>query len=109
MRLALKYCGSCNPYVNLPRIARHLTQIVTKVNNLELIPFSETDIDVIIILCGCPRACANKQEVRARAKFTLIIAGESVNGTPVTEENLPTVIEFELFKILRQLTNEEVI
>jgi hypothetical protein len=85
----------------LRRIARHLAGVAEERGDFELVPLSETDIDVVVILCGCPRACGNKEEVRARARRCLVTAGESVNGRAVPEAELPTAVEQELVKILR--------
>ncbi|MGB8706985.1 MAG: hypothetical protein WCD72_03410 [Dehalococcoidia bacterium] len=100
VKVALKYCGSCNPRVNLPRIARHLAKVAEERGDFQLVPLSEDDIDVVVILCGCPRACGNKEEVRARAKRSLFTAGESVNRQAVPETQLPIAVEQELVKIL---------
>jgi len=99
VKVALKYCGSCNPRVDLSRIARHLAKVAEERGDFQLVPLSE-NIDVVVILCGCPRACGNKEEVRARAKRSLLTAGESVNRRAVPEAQLPTVVEQELDKIL---------
>jgi hypothetical protein len=99
-RVALKYCGSCNPSVDLSRITRYLVKKAGERGNFELVPLSEKDIDVVVILCGCPRACGDKEEVRAMAKWTLLVCGESVNKRAVTESELPLAVEEELGKIL---------
>ena len=100
VKVALKYCGSCNPRVDLSRIARHLSKVAEEREDFQLVPLSENDIDVVVILCGCPRACGNKEEVRARAKRSLFTAGESVNRQAVPETQLPMAVEQELVKIL---------
>ena len=99
-KVALKYCGSCNPRVDLRRIARHLAKVAEERGDFQLVPLSENDIDVVVILCGCPRACGNKEEVTARARRSLFTAGESVNRQAVPESELPQVVERELNKIL---------
>jgi len=100
VKVALKYCGSCNPRVDLSRIARHLTKVAEERGDFQIVPLSENDIDVVVILCGCPRACGNKEEVRARAKRSLFTAGESVNRQTVPETQLPMAVEQELVRIL---------
>lgn len=74
MKVALKYCGSCNPQVDLASIGRYLAEIVARQPDFELAPLSANDVDVVVILCGCPRACGNKPEVRARAKRYLLFS-----------------------------------
>jgi sulfite reductase beta subunit-like hemoprotein len=86
--------------VDLPRIARHLAKIADERGDFRVVPLSENGIDVVIILCGCPRACGNKAEVRTRAKQSLVIAGESLGGRVVPETYLPSAAEKELIKIL---------
>jgi hypothetical protein len=104
VKVALKYCGSCNPRVDLSRIARHLARVAEEQGDFQLVPLSENDVDVMVILCGCPRACGNKEEVRARAKRSLFTAGESVNRRAVPETQLPIAVEQELSKILDSQT-----
>jgi sulfite reductase beta subunit-like hemoprotein len=99
-RVALKYCGSCNPRVDLSRIARHLAKVAEEHGDFELIPLSENDIDVVVILCGCPRACGDKDEVRSRAKHNLVVCGEAVSRVAVPENELPLTVEKELIEIL---------
>ena len=99
-RIALKYCGSCNPLVDLTRVARHVTRMADKRGEFELVPVSGEKIDIVVILCGCHRACGNKEEVRARAKQSLVIAGESLEGRPVPEKCLPVATEQALVKTL---------
>ncbi len=96
IKIALKYCGCCNPKVNLTSIARYLSNVVQDRGDFRLVPLSEDDIDVVVILCGCPRSCGNKVEVRARAKRSLIVAGESLSGLAVPEADLPAAVAREL-------------
>ena len=70
--------------------------------DFQLVPLSEDDIDLAVIICGCPRACGNKAEFRARAKETLVICGDVVNGRNVPESELPLAVEQELGKILTE-------
>jgi hypothetical protein len=86
--------------VDLGRIARRLVKAAGNRESFELVPLSENDIDVVVILCGCPRACGDKEEVRSRAKQNLVVCGESVNRRAVPENELPLAVEQELDKIL---------
>ena len=103
VKVALKYCGSCNPFVNLPGIARQVAQLAGQRGDFHLVPLSEDGIEVVVILCGCPRACGDKEEFKARAKHSLLIAGESLSRRPVPERCLPLALEKELIKILEQM------
>ena len=86
--------------MDLTRIARHLTKLAETRGDFQFVPMLEDAIDVVVILCGCPRACGNKPEVRARAGQSLLTAGESINGRHVPEAHLPSTVEQELIKIL---------
>jgi hypothetical protein len=90
--------------VDLSKITRHLIQLAGKRGDFELVPLSESNIATVIILCGCPRACGDKKEVRAGAVWSLVIAGGSVRGKPIPEKSLPTAVERELVEILEHLT-----
>jgi hypothetical protein len=77
-----------------------LARVAEERGDFHLVPLSEDSIDAVVILCGCPRACGNKAEVRARAGKSLLTAGESINGRHVPEAHLPSAVEQELIKIL---------
>lgn len=100
-RLALKYCGSCNPQIHLRRIANYLVRVAGRQHDFELVSLATRDTDVIAILCGCPRACGNKAEVRARARYCLVVAGESLDGKLISEANLPIALEEALTRVIR--------
>jgi hypothetical protein len=100
IKVAVKYCGCCNPYVNLTEIAHHLADLAKTRGDFVLVPSSEDKIDVVVILCGCPRACGNKEEFQSRAKHHLLVAGESINGSTVQEKHLPQTVQKELENIL---------
>jgi len=88
----------------LTRIARHLSRLAEQRGDFELVSFSDEDeADVVVILCGCPRACVDKKEIREKAKRSLLVAGESIDRRPVLERDLPSALEQELDKILKQL------
>lgn len=102
IKVALKYCGCCNPYIDLSRVTRHLAKLAEEHRDFELVPLSGNDVSVVVILCGCPRACGDKEEIRARARWSLVIAGESIGGKPVLEQGLLGAVEQELGKILSE-------
>ena len=98
--IALKYCGSCNPYVELTKIAHHLADMAKKRGDFQLLPISGGDIDIVVILCGCARACGDKEEVRARAREILVVAGNNIGGRPVTDTSLLPIFEIEMIRVL---------
>ena len=96
IKVAIKYCGCCNPQIDLSRIAHHLADMAEINADFSLVPYSEEKIDVVVILCGCPRACGDKEEVKTRARYHLLIAGENIDGKAVHEEHLTTALQQQL-------------
>jgi hypothetical protein len=47
---------------------------------------------LLVVLCGCRRACADREEYTSQAKHHLIIAGESLDGSPQGEKQLAFLI-----------------
>jgi hypothetical protein len=100
-KVAIKYCGSCNPQVNLAEIAAHLREMASRRWDFEIVPLGENNIDVVVILCGCPRACVNREDVKAVAKHSLLVADGFLQGKPVSENSLLGFLEKELDKIIK--------
>ncbi len=86
--MALKYCGSCNPLINLSQIGHDLLTAIEKEVGLVFVSPESNDINTLVILCGCARACGNKIETRVRAKKSILVAGETIDMIPVAEINI---------------------
>jgi len=99
-RVAVKYCGSCNPSIDTSQLGGHLAEVAAHVG-AELVSADFPDPDIIIIVCGCNHACVNKPEWRERAPRQIVIAGETLNGEPAPEKDLPAALEAAL---RRQIT-----
>ena len=54
---------------------------------------------MLVILCGCRRACADKEEYKSQAKRHLIIAGESLDGSKQSEQQLASLIAAEIGRL----------
>lgn len=61
MKVYVKYCGGCNPRFDRAKLAGILQE---ELNECE---FSESagGQDVSLIVCGCPSACADKNDAAA--------------------------------------------
>jgi len=92
IKVSLKYCGSCNPLIDLSRIGDELKEAIRKENNLRLVSSESNNVDAMVILCGCPRACGNKEENRAKAARSIVVAGETINMVPVAEKEISAVV-----------------
>lgn len=96
MRIALKYCGSCNPQIDVSEIGNSLKEAFRKEGSL--VSPEDSGIDVIVILCGCARACGDTEEIRGRAPRSVVVAGEAIDMTPIAGKAIST----EVIKKLRQ-------
>jgi len=92
VRVSLKYCGSCNPLIDLAKLGGELREALSQDNDLALVPPESAEIDIMLILCGCPRACGNKEEIRARAAHSIVVAGERVDMVPTQEKEISAVV-----------------
>ena len=92
MRIALKYCGSCNPEVDLSRIGGLVVE-KAQGQGWEVVPLAQVvEVDVLVLLCGCPRTCIDTEELRQKAKQTVLVAGKRLGWQPMAEEELPSAI-----------------
>lgn len=91
-KAALRYCGSCNPHFDLEKTGHSLVEAIARLPGFTLVPLSTDNIDLVIILCGCPRACGNKEEIRAIGKHHLLINGDSPRDTSALEASLLTIV-----------------
>lgn len=98
MRVAIKYCGSCNPQTDVGWIGCAVRRLLEE-RNIEIVPFDSANLDAAILLCGCPRACVDRPEVSRLAPATVVVAGETVNWTPTQEANIPSRVQRELEKL----------
>lgn len=89
MKVAIKYCGSCNPHIGLARLGQRLAAFL-RAEGQALSP--EENVDVIVILNGCRTACADRAEVRSMAGHAVVVAGTSVNGLEVAEADLVSAV-----------------
>jgi hypothetical protein len=67
--------------------------------DIEVVPLDSPVKDLLVILCGCPQACANTDEVKAMAPRQLVIAGESLAGTAQKEDSLARLLIKEIDRL----------
>jgi hypothetical protein len=68
--------------------------------DIEIVPLDSPGINLMIILCGCLRACADKDEIKAQAGQYLIVAGQSLAGTAQNEDRLAIMVAAEIDRLL---------
>ena len=96
IKIALKFCGSCNPEIGLSSLAGQIRKLTSAREDIRFVPFDTPQLDLLVILCGCRRACADREEYTAQARRHLIIAGESLDGSPQSEKQLASLIAAEI-------------
>ena len=103
LKVTLKYCGSCNPLIDLIQIGNKLKEAIENAPELQLVSPDDDHIDVVVILCGCPRMCGNKESFRSLAKNFIVIAGGTVDLVPVSEKDMPA----EILKKVKSFSSPE--
>jgi hypothetical protein len=73
-KIGIKYCGGCNPSYERVEMVQQVQSLlkdrfIFSVNDLQ-------DLDVMVLVSGCPRACANKKSNHPEVPSRLIV-GES--------------------------------
>ncbi|MCB2296092.1 hypothetical protein LGK95_21825 [Clostridium algoriphilum] len=58
MKIGIKYCGGCNPTYDRTEVVSRLKKHLSEGDSVETIK-QGIIYDIVVILCGCNRACAN--------------------------------------------------
>jgi hypothetical protein len=68
-KIGIKYCGGCNPSYERVEMVQEVQSLLK--NRFIFSIYDQQDSDIMLFVCGCPRACANKNsshpEVPSRA------------------------------------------
>ena len=75
-RLAIKFCGGCNPTIERGQLARIIRQDLA--DGVRWVS-AEEEVDLLLIICGCLTACADRTDVKEKAAQTLAIAGPRIS------------------------------
>ncbi len=69
LRLAVKYCGGCNPLIERGEVAREIREELPGARWVSW----EGESDLLVVINGCPTACAEREEIRKNSKASLVI------------------------------------
>ena len=77
MKIAVKYCGNCNPEIDTTRIVQMLREKfngkgVEFVQDLGFLPF------VPLLLCGCRKGCLDRDEITGALMQRIVVKGKTV-------------------------------
>ena len=75
-RLTIKFCGGCNPAFERTTVAQILRRGLSHVSWV----LPEEDADLLIVINGCLRGCAERPEVQQKALEVLSIRDHSVSA-----------------------------
>lgn len=74
-RLAIKFCGGCNPSYERGEVARIVKGSLPHVKWVSV----DEEIDLIIIINGCNSSCAQRPEIEEKGRFGLSIRGDGIS------------------------------
>ncbi len=78
-RLAIKFCGGCNPAIERGELARIIRQGLA--DGVRWVS-AEEEVDLLLIICGCLTACADRADVKEKAAQSLVVAGRTISMIP---------------------------
>ncbi len=68
-RLAIKFCGGCNPSYERGEVSRIVKESLTKVRWVSV----DAETDLLIIINGCNTSCAQRPEIEEKGRYCLSI------------------------------------
>jgi hypothetical protein len=79
-RLAIKFCGGCNPLLERGELAQKVRQGLSASQWVSW----EEESDLVLIINGCPTACADRAEIQKNSKACLVIQPGGVSDIEKT-------------------------
>jgi hypothetical protein len=89
--IGIKYCGGCNPVIDRVNLAREIVKLLPPVHSI-LNDECSNQWDIGILICGCPSACADHQEIRRLARHWFLVAGQTLDRNMIPENELADAI-----------------
>lgn len=94
MKIGVKFCGGCNPYIDRKRLVEKVKAIIPP-GKFTFEYFDFDDCEVFLVVNGCSLACAKVEQ----DKKAIIIAGFEISGKQYLEEDLPGEVAKRLLAI----------
>jgi len=99
MRIAVKYCGGCNPSIDRANLVGKLVMLLAEAQpTWELVSVNEGVYDAIILINGCPVGCVQKQFLTEQ-RPVFLIAGESLQRERIAENSLPKALLAQILRL----------
>ena len=100
MKIAVKYCGGCNPSIDRANLVGQLAMLLAEAQpEWKLVPLTDGEYDAVLLVNGCPVGCVQKQFVDEK-RPVFLIAGESLQRERISERDLPQ-------EVIRKIRNLE--
>lgn len=95
--VGVKFCGGCNPQIDRGKVFRQLKNLLPE--NYCVAPLGEREEwDTGLLICGCAVACADRPEVRKKARRWILVSGEMVDFWFTPEAEIASVVAQKLQK-----------
>ena len=105
-KLAVKYCGGCNPSIDRAELVGKVAVLLAERNaDWKLVTLKESDYDAVLLVNGCPVGCVQKQFLN-ETRPVILVAGESIQREKAAEAALPEKVA-ELLLSMNEKTDVE--
>lgn len=92
MKVGVKFCGNCNPHVDMPGLLKNLA---AEAEGVTFVRWEQGGYDILLVLSGCPADCAGRPDFAGRV---IIATSEAVDRWPTAADDLPAAILAALTK-----------
>lgn len=86
MKVGVKFCGNCNPCVDMPAL---LQELALRAEKVTFVRWDNAGYDVLLVLSGCRCDCSTRP---AFAGPIVVATNEAVDRWPVASDKLLAAI-----------------
>jgi hypothetical protein len=86
MKLKIKYCGGCNPFIDRSGLFKEVLDKLKSVTEVDIV---SDQAEIGLIIAGCPVCCVNQQEFEHQALKWVVVSGTLLNQVDVPLSQLP--------------------
>jgi hypothetical protein len=97
--IGIKYCGGCNPVIDRVSLVQEIEKLLPPDHSI-VNDESSTQWDIVIFVCGCHSACADRQELRRLARHWFLIAGQTIDQSMMPENELACAIVHKIKSLI---------
>ena len=88
MKVRVKYCGGCNPRYDRRAVTERLRAAFPEDEFIEM-GDDEGPFDHVIVICGCPAACASHENLHGAHGKTVVSSEEECAALEGILQNVP--------------------